>query len=263
MKLLTALALSVSLLMGAGTAQANLYKEGTTLHGYVESLSAFIPETTEVVFVNFTDRTQFIQDLNPAAFDGNLPLQNMIEKAYGTDKSANHTTYSNIMLGKEFSAKQDLCTIFAPSMKHIDEAYMHEIMHCIAVSSAERYDMAKELAPVMKTSFKASNGAELATNIKLSRVLEIHAHILADVIMNKNGMTADRPNQKVRMEFGYPRSVGKTSSQRGMELCRTQGCSTDASELMGTLMADAQFVETLKADFTTVSNFMAKTGNWR
>lgn len=263
MKLFTALALSVSLLMGASTAQANLYKEGTTLHGYVESLSAFIPETTEVVFVNFADRTQFIQDLNPAVFEGNLPLQKMVEKAYGTAKEENRAIYSNILLGKDFAGKQDVCTIFTPSMELVDGYYMHEIMHCIALSSAERYDMAKALIPVMKASFTASNGVQLATHIKTNRVLEVHAHILADVIMEKTGMTADKASQESRNVVEYPRSVGKTSSQRGMELCRTESCSTDASELMSKLMADAEFVEALKADFTTVSNFMVKTGNWR
>jgi hypothetical protein len=263
MKIFTALALSVSLLMGAGTAQANLYKEGTTLHGYVESLSAFIPKTTEVVFVNFTDRTQFIQDLNPAVFEDNLPLQKMVEKAYGTAKEENREIYSNILLAKDFNGKQDVCTVFTPSMELVDGYYMHEIMHCIALSSAERYDMAKALAPVMKASFKASNGVELAASIKTNRVLEIHAHILADVIMDKTGMIADKASQESRNAVEYPRSVGKASSQRGMELCQTEGCSTDASELMNKLMGDEKFVEALKDDFATVSAFMSKTGNWR
>lgn len=264
MKNLIVLAVAAAIAFNATAASANLYKKGTALHGYVDSLSDFMPKNLEVVFVNHTDRTQFIQDLEPDVFDDNLPLQKMIEKAYETPKAKGHMTYSNILLGKDFDSKQDTCTVFAPDIERINKSYMHEIMHCIAISSAERYDMAKALIPVMKDSFTASNGTELTIQVKTNRVLEVHAHILADVIMNKTGLTADRAGQEGRAVADYPRSVGKLSTARGTELCRADSCPADASELMQQLMADDQFVEALRADFTTVAEFMEKTGgHWR
>lgn len=244
----------------AGTAQANLYKEGTELHGYVAQLEQYVPEQVEVLFINRAEPAALLSQVNPEKV-ADAEIQNLITQAmdYATsDKGENYYVFTKSFRTNKTEIARSVCAIYILDMMKLEKSYMHEMMHCAAMASGELYGVNginQIFAPLFADSFTDSTGRKVLTQIKVQEAMEAHAHVMAEVVEQKTGLTLDHSNKALRAIHEYPRSAAKTATQRGVELCQVRTCPVDASSLAQVLVNDKAFVEALRRDLATANDY--------
>lgn len=258
MKLFASLAIAASLLVAALSAEANIYKPGTKPYNMINALEKFIPANAEIIFVLENDRHRFMADLNQSAIAAKPALRAMVDEAVRHTRTLDAGIYAVTKRSGKSVNDVSLCTIFAEGEQHLDLAFMHEIMHCIAFSNTERYDMAKSINVVMNDAFVGQNSEAVRKDVKNVVLMESNAILLSYAIMSNHGVSYDKPYVDFILSREYPVNPAPNSLKRGVEICNSVSCPSDASDLMDLLMNDAKFVESLKKDFSTVLAYAAK-----
>ncbi len=262
----TLLALCATMAMTSFPALANLYKEGTELHGYVAQLDQYLPEQVEVFFINRTEPTALLAQINPEKVT-DVETQNLITKAMDYNKGYKGVNY--YVFSKTFRASKDedarsVCAIYTLDMKKLETSFMHEMMHCAAMVNSEVYGkngLDSIFRPLMSKQFTDSNGRVVDAMLKIDQLAEVHAHVMAEVIEQKTGLTLDHVNKALRLAGVYPISAAKTATARGVEICRAMECPSDPSDLAKVLVNDKAFVEALRHDLSVANDYEAKARN--
>ena len=244
----------------AGTAQANLYKEGTELHGYVAQLDQYLPEQVEVFFINRTEPTALLNQLDPAKVV-DVEIQGLMNQA--VEFLSDPVSKENRVFAKTFSINKQangksLCAVYTVNDEVLKRSYMHEMMHCAMYSNRELYEengIIQVFQPLFAKSFTDSMGRDVDTGKKVIQIAEVHAHVMAEVIWQETGIMADRQSKAGREKNVYPFSPAKTATARGIELCQERSCPVDPSELATVLVNDKAFVEALRNDLTVMNNY--------
>jgi hypothetical protein len=259
MNRIATLAASLMMLM-AGTAQANLYKEGTELHGYVAALEKYVPAQVEVFFINRAEPAALLGQLDPAKVaDGEI--QGLMTQAMDYMSAYNGQNY--YLFAKSFRTSnsttgKNVCAIYTLDMPHLKESYMHEMMHCAALANGELYGdngINQIFAPLFAESFKDSNGRTVDTGMKIAEIMEAHAHVMAEAVSKDSGLTLDLSNKAKRQVTEYPLSAAKTATERGIELCESRTCPVDPSDLAKMLVNDKSFVQALRHDLSVMNTY--------
>ncbi len=248
------------MMLMAGTAQANLYKEGTELHGYVAQLDQYLPEQVEVFFINRTEPTALLNQLDPAkVVDTEIQtLMNQAVDFLSAPKDREYRVFAKTFRANKQANGKSLCAIYATDTDLLKTSHMHEMMHCAAYVNSEAYGkngITEVFQPLFAKSFKDSLGRDVETGRKVVEIMEAHAHIMAEVIWQKTGITADRHNKARREQAVYPLAAAKTATARGIELCQERICPIDPSELATVLVNDKAFVEALRNDLTIANTY--------
>jgi sulfur relay (sulfurtransferase) DsrF/TusC family protein len=259
MNRIATLAASLMMLM-AGTAQANLYKQGTELHGYVATLEKYVPAQVEVFFINRAEPAALLGQLDPAKVEDG-EIQGLMTQAMdymSAYQGKNYYVFTKSFRSSKATTSKSVCAIYTLDMTNLKDAYMHEMMHCAALASGELYGangINQIFAPLFAESFKDSNGRAVNTGIKVAEIMEAHAHVMAEAVWKDSGIALDLSNKAKRQVAEYPISAAKTATARGIELCQSRTCPVDPSDLAKMLVNDKAFVQALRHDLSVMNTY--------
>lgn len=251
--------ISIIVMIYSGSILAeNIYKKGSLGHHTVEKMGKYIPDDLTIIFMLKDDTSTFFRDVDESLLRSEKTLRSVIKRSIARPYNTNFPAYSSTMTLKVKGGYKSFCRANFLTMNNFNFSHMHEMMHCITNAKSEIDDVNKAIIPTLNIRLIDSFGHILPDEFKVTRFHEVHAYVLADIIMGKTGLDSDMAGQVFRAKNTLTYPVVQSATNYAIKMCRTMGCSEDPSTLASQLVSDSSFMDIFLKDLLIESDYISR-----